>query len=91
MPKSGAECDPPLRLNVVPIVRRKKEVSGDTVDTLEAVLAAAKAGEVTGLAMIVLSGCEYQLVLRGAGADKGNQMVVSGLLAALQRMALDLN
>jgi hypothetical protein len=66
-------------------------VSAETVAVLEQMLAHAKNGEVNGIAIVALRlRGNYEIKLRGSAADPGNNMAVAGMLAALQKMALDL-
>jgi hypothetical protein len=66
-------------------------ISAETVSLLEQLLDEARAGTVTGLAVAVLrSKGNYDLRLRGSASENGNQMSVAGMLAALQKMVLEL-
>lgn len=77
--------------NVVTIASRAPPVSAETVFLLEQLLEEARAGIVTGLAVVVLrSKGNYDLRLRGNAAENGNQMAVAGMLAALQKAVLEL-
>ena len=77
--------------NVVAISGCAPRVSAETVSLLEQLLEEARAGTVTGLAVAVMrSGGSYDLRLRGNATENGNQMAVAGMLAALQKMALEL-
>jgi hypothetical protein len=77
--------------NVVVISRCAPQVSAETVALLERLLEDARAGTVTGLAIAVLrSKGDYDLRLRGKATENGNQMCVAGMLAALQKMVLEL-
>jgi hypothetical protein len=61
-----------------------------TVSLLEQLLEEARAGTVTGLAVVVLrSKGNYDLRLRGNATESENQMSVAGMLAALQKMVLE--
>jgi hypothetical protein len=77
--------------NVVAIPGRAPQVSEETVSLLEQLLEEARAGTVTGLAIAVLRPKgTYDLRLRGNATENGNQMSVVGMLAALQKMVLEL-
>jgi len=77
--------------NVVAISGRAPQISAETVSLLEELLEDARAGTITGLAVAVLrSKGSYDLRLRGNAAESGNQMSVAGMLAALQKMVLEL-
>jgi hypothetical protein len=77
--------------NVVAISDCAPQVSAETVSLLEQLLEEARAGTVTGLAVAVLrSKGSYDLRLRGKASENGNQMSVAGMLAALQKMVLEL-
>ncbi len=78
-------------LNVVTIAPSVPRVSDDTVTALEQLLEDARAGVVTGLAIVVLqSKGHFQLKLGGGAVEEGNHMSVAGMLAALQKMVLAL-
>jgi hypothetical protein len=77
--------------NVVAISGCAPQVSAETVSLLEQLLEEARAGTVTGLAVAVLRlKGNYDLRLRGNATENGNQMAVAGMLAALQKMVLEL-
>jgi hypothetical protein len=77
--------------NVVAISESAPRVSAETVSLLEQLLEEARAGSVTGLAVAILrSKGNYDLRLRGNATENGNQMSVAGMLAALQKMVLEL-
>jgi len=77
--------------NVVAISRCAPQVSAETVSLLEQLLDEARTGTVTGLAIAILrSKGSYDLRLRGNATEIGNQMTVAGMLAALQKMVLEL-
>ena len=68
-----------------------RPVSGETIEALQHLLAESLAGRVTGLAMVVLhSDGRFNLNLRGDATLESNQMGVVGMLAGLQKMALEL-
>lgn len=76
--------------NIFSLHHRKH--SSETIEILESLLNEAKRGEICGLALVVLrSNSSYDLKLRGEAAQVGNQMYVAGMLAALQKMALELD
>ncbi|MBU3739759.1 MAG: hypothetical protein FGM55_12495 [Rhodoferax sp.] len=82
----------PLPMGVVPFSPLPRPVSGETVQTLERVLRDAKSGRVAGLAMVVLQADgRFDLHLRGSVTEESNQMGVAGMLAALQKMTLELH
>jgi hypothetical protein len=77
--------------NVVAISETAPRVSAETVSLLKQLLEEARAGSVTGLAVAVLrSKGNYDLRLRGNATETANQMSVAGMLAALQKMVLEL-
>jgi hypothetical protein len=77
--------------NVVVISGGAPAVSAETVSLLEQLLEDTRAGTVTGLAVAVLrSKGTYDVRLRGSATESGNQMSVAGMLAALQKMVLEL-
>ena len=77
--------------NVVAIAGRAPHVSAETVSLLEQLVEEARAGTVTGLAIAVLrSKGIYDLRLSGNATENSNQMSVAGMLAALQKMVLEL-
>jgi hypothetical protein len=77
--------------NVVAISERAPQVSAETVSPLAQLLEEARAGTVIGLAVAVLrSKGNYDLKLLGNATENGEQMAVAGMLAALQKMVLDL-
>jgi hypothetical protein len=77
--------------NVVAISERAPQVSAETVSLLEQLLEEARAGTVIGLAVAVLrSKGNYDLKLLGNATENGEQMAVAGMLAALQKMVLEL-
>lgn len=62
-----------------------------TIALLEHLLTQAKAGELTGLALVGLyRSDEFRLDLTGEAKLEYNTMAVAGMLAKLQNMALDL-
>ena len=78
-------------LKVVAISGCAPQVSAETVALLEQLFEEARAGTVTGLAVAVLrSKGNYDLRLRGSATESGNHMSVTGMLAALQKMVLEL-
>jgi hypothetical protein len=78
-------------LKVAAISGCAPQVSAETVALLEQLLEEARAGTVTGLAVAVLrSKGNDDLRLRGNATESGNQMSVAGMLAALQKMVLEL-
>jgi len=77
--------------NVVAISGGAPTVSTETVSLLEQLLEDARAGTVTGLAVVVLrTKGNYDVRLRGGATENGNKMSVAGMLAALQKMVLEL-
>ena len=82
---------PTVPSNVVAISDCAAPVSAETVSLLEQLLQEARAGAVTGLAVAVLrSKGSYDIRLRGDATEHGNQMAVAGMLAALQKIVLEL-
>lgn len=81
----------PLPIGVAILKPLPRPVSGETVQTLEELLGGARAGRVAGLALVVLhTDGRFDLQLRGAATEESNQMGVAGMLAALQKMTLEL-
>jgi hypothetical protein len=81
----------PLPMGVAVFKPLPRPVSGETVVMLEKLLRAAKEGQVSGLALAVMhSDGRYDLHLTGCATDESNQMGVAGMMAALQKMALEL-
>ena len=77
--------------NVVAISGCAPPVSAETVSLLEQLLQESRAGAVTGLAVAVLRlKGSYDIRLRGDATEHGNQMAVAGMLAALQKIVLEL-
>lgn len=82
----------PLPMGVTQLKPLPRPVSGETVQMLEQLLREAKAGRVTGLASVVLhADGRFDLRLRGDATLESNQMGVAGMLAALQKMTLELH
>lgn len=82
----------PLPMGLALYTPRPRPVSAETVQTLERLLAEAKRGTVAGLALVVLQADgRFDLHLRGCATDESNQMGVAGMLAALQKMVLELH
>ena len=82
----------PLSMGVAQLKPLPRPVSGETVQMLEQLLREAKAGRVTGLALVVLhADGRFDLSMRGDAILESNQMGVAGMLAALQKMALELH
>jgi hypothetical protein len=81
----------PLPLGVAQLKPLPRPVSAETVQTLERLLREAKAGRLAGLALVVLhADGRFDLHLKGAATEECNQMGVAGMLAALQKMTLEL-
>jgi hypothetical protein len=73
------------------LVECAPQVSAETVSLLEQLLDEARAGTVTGLAIAVLRiQGSYDLKMRGSASASGHEMGVAGMLAALQKMVLEL-
>jgi hypothetical protein len=82
----------PLPMGVAVFKPLPRPVSAETVQTLERLLHEAKESKVAGLATVVLhADGRFDLHLKGCAADESNQMGVAGMLAALQKMALELH
>jgi hypothetical protein len=82
----------PLPVGVALIKPPPRPVSAETIQTLDRLLAQAKAGTVAGLAVVVLhADGRFDLHLRGSAVEESNQMGVAGMLAALQKMTLELH
>ena len=81
----------PLPMGVAVLKPQPRAVSGETIETLQELLTDALAGRVTGLALVVLhADGRFNLQLRGDATTAPNQMGVVGMLAGLQKMALEL-
>lgn len=81
----------PLPMGVAVFKPLPRPVSGETVLMLERLLREAKEGKLAGLATVVLQADgRFDLHLKGSATDESNQMGVVGMLAALQKMALEL-
>ena len=81
----------PLPMGVAMLKPLPPPVSGETIQTLEKLLREAKEGQVSGLALVVLhADGRFDLRLKGAATEESNQMGVAGMLAALQKMTLEL-
>ncbi len=81
----------PLPMGVAQFKPLPRPISGETVLALERLLREAKAGHVVGLALVVLhADGRFDLHLRGSATEESNQMGVAGMLAALQKMTLEL-
>lgn len=82
----------PLPMGVAVFKPLPRPVSGETVLLLERLLREAKVGKLVGLATVVLhADGRFDLHLRGTATEESNQMGVVGMLAALQKMALELH
>jgi hypothetical protein len=78
------------RSNVVAIGSGTSQVSSELISELELLLERARAGTVTGAALVVLRSDDgYELRLCGCAAETGSQMSVVGMLARLQKMVLE--
>lgn len=81
----------PLPMGVAMFKPLPRPVSGETIETLKKLLREAKEGRVSGLALVALhADGRFDLHLRGAATEESNQMGVVGMLAALQKMTLEL-
>lgn len=81
----------PLPMGVTMLKPLPPPVSSETIQTLEKLLREAQKGKVSGLALVVLrADGRFDLHLRGAATEESNQMGVAGMLAALQKMTLEL-
>lgn len=86
-----ATAQAPLPMGVAVFKPLPRPVSGETIRTLEKLLREAKEGRVSGLALVVLhADGRFDPHLRGAATEESNQMGVAGMLAALQKMTLEL-
>lgn len=82
----------PLPMGVAVLKPQPRRFSGETIEILQLLLAQAKTGQVTGLALVGLhSDGRFELHLTGDATNESNQMGVAGMLAALQKMALELH
>lgn len=81
----------PLPIGVAVLKPLPPPVSVDTIKTLEKLLHEAREGRVSGLALVVLhADGRFDLKLTGSATQESNQMGVAGMLAALQKMTLEL-
>lgn len=81
----------PLPLGVAVFKPLPRPVSTDTVKMLERLLQEAREGKVMGLATVVLhADGRFALHLKGSATEESSQMGVAGMLAALQKMVLEL-
>jgi hypothetical protein len=81
----------PLPVGVVALRTRERHASLDTVELLQELLRDAQTGQVTGLAVVALhANGSYGLRLCGAATEEPNQMGIVGMVAALQKMAMEL-
>ena len=88
---NASDTQLPLPVGVAMLKPQPRPISGETVETLQALLAEAKAGRVAGLALVVLhADGRFDLQLRGCATEESNQMGLVGMLAALQKMTLEL-
>ena len=82
----------PLPMGVAVFKPLPRPVSAETVRLLERLLREAKGGKVAGLATVVLhADGRFDLHIKGSATEESNQMGVAGMLAALQKMALELH
>ena len=82
----------PLPIGLVSLNPPRKRVSDDTLQAAKELLREAEAGDLVGLAMVCLkTEGRYSLKLRGDALIEGNKMGLIGLVATLQRMAMDLH
>lgn len=82
----------PLPMGVVLFKPPARRISRETIETLERALREAKTGHVAGIALVVLhADGRFDLALRGCATEESNQMGVAGMLAALQKMTLELS
>jgi hypothetical protein len=83
---------PNLPWGVSLLMPRSRAVSPETIQILERLLGEARKGTVSGLALVVLQADgRFDLHLRGCATEERNQMGVAGMLAALQKMVLELH
>lgn len=81
-----------LPSSVVVLTPKSPPASAETIGLLQDILREAQKGEVCGLAVVVLrNGGKFSLQLRGQAAQDGYQMSVAGMLAALQKIVLELH
>ncbi len=81
----------PVPVGVVALKTAARHVSLDTVELLQELLNDAQTSQVTGLAVVALhANGSFGLRLCGAATEESNQMGIAGMLAALQKMALEL-
>lgn len=82
----------PLPMGVAVLKPQPRRASGETIETLQQLLTQAKNGKVTGLAVLGLhADGRFELHIAGDATHESNQMGVVGMLAALQKMALELH
>lgn len=92
MPKDKTPSQAPLPIGLSVLKPQPRRVSGESIEILQHLLTAAKEGRVSGLAIVTLhSDGRFDLGLHGDATIEPNQMGVVGMLAALQKMALELH
>ncbi|MES2948827.1 MAG: hypothetical protein V4858_09845 [Pseudomonadota bacterium] len=81
----------PLPIGVVMFKPPVRCVSAETIQMLQQLLDQAHAGKITGLALVGLhADGRFELHLTGDATSESSQMGVAGMLAGLQKMALEL-
>lgn len=82
----------PLPMGVAMFKPQPRRISGETVELLKQLLEEALAGRVSGLALVGLhADGRFEMHLTGEATGESNQMGVAGMLASLQKMALELH
>lgn len=90
-PEPPVTTQAPLPVGVAIFKPLPRPVSREAIETLESLLRDAKEGRVSGLALVVLhADGRFDLLLRGSATEESNQMGLAGMLAALQKMTLEL-
>lgn len=83
--------EPPTPFGVTLMNFPEPPASSSTVELLRELLGKARTGQVTGLAVVTLhENGSFGLRLCGAATEEANQMGITGMLAALQKMTLEL-
>lgn len=81
-----------LPMGVAIFKPQSRRISGETIELLKHLLDEALAGRVSGLALVGLhADGRFEMHLTGDATGESNQMGVAGMLAALQKMALELH
>lgn len=92
MTNYNSSTQAPLPMGVSVLLPQPRRASIETIEALQQLLTQANNGKVTGLAVLGLhSDGRFELHITGDATNESNQMGVVGMLAALQKMALELH